>query len=182
MEFSIEKIPSATLRRVLATGTSVLVALAVIAFYVFAFYWIQSAENRAIAVEQTARDARIKSQRLDSARHILEMRRKDIANLGSFLVTSDSIANFIARIEDLGARSGVTLTISQVQASDGMLALSLSTDGSFANTYYFLKLLEHLPQNIIFGNISFDSALGNAEKTNHWHANYSIQLTSFFSS
>jgi len=90
-----------------------------------------------------------------------------MAKLDSHFVADDEIINFIETIEDLGEDSGAEIEVTSVgvgnksvkkadQASiSEFLNLDFKIEGSFAQIFHFLSMLEKLPFRIDVARVNF---------------------------
>ena len=130
-----------------------------------------------------------KSQALDNSDSLILKRYLDSTvdqrtNLEQLLIKGDAVTTFIDRLETLAHQSQVQLKITQATVANEGLNLHLVVNGSFAQVYRFLEILESLPEPVFISRADLTSSLLNAElavKTgqNTWRMELDTTLLSY---
>ena len=106
--------------------------------------------------------------------------------LDSFFIDPNTVVIFLESLEELGRKTGVSVSIISVKEGEAEkksdllsgtiapLSVKLTADGSFKNVYNFLTLLENAPYEIVFDRIQ----LLKDEETG-WSGEFNIVLQSY---
>lgn len=105
--------------------------------------------------------------------------------LERYILTEDSVVNFLSRIEDLTRVQGVaaetrSLAVEPMQGTDvfEQLTLEVAVTGPFASVTQILPLLESLPYQVHVRTVTIERVEG-AAGSNQWRAAYRIYVTKY---
>ncbi len=142
----------------------VILNLIVLVLYVGVFFSIKGTQESTSLLLNEVETNDKKNDKLQSIRAILRDSDSDIKKLESYFIASDGIVTFIETIEAEAKVSGVKTTIDFVNvdgaqsknatSSKETLRLRLSTEGSWAESMYFLSLLEQIPFQVNMERVS----------------------------
>jgi len=130
--------------------------------------------------------------RLKSIEKTLEQTKINIQKIESYFVGVDGTVSFIETVESLGKKNNVNPRVTTVdvlndsQIKDDykeFLKLSINTDGTWTNTFYFLAALENVPYKISFNNISINKISSSSgvvdaktQSSPKWQGSFDIQV------
>jgi len=149
--------------------------------------------NKEIFLLQENINARTENNlRLKSIEKTLEQTKNNIQKIESYFVGVDGTVSFIETLESLGKKNNVNPRVTTVDVSNDaqikddykeFLKLSINTDGTWANTFYFLAALENVPYKISFNNISINKVGSSDDVTDSkiqsspkWQGSFDIQV------
>lgn len=105
--------------------------------------------------------------------------------LARYILTEDSVVDFLSRIEDLARVQGVaaetrSLAVEPMQGTDvfEQLTLEVAVTGPFASVTQILPLLESLPYQAHVRTVLIERAEG-AARSDQWHAAYRVYVTKY---
>ncbi len=140
------------------TKTKLIIACVVaglMALLYFGVYWgHQYAQNAVDQSEREAQEAQAEQLSASEIKALLADTKSEQLTIGTFFLTSDRVVDFLEELEHLATSTNLeSQTNSVTDASwEGLesskweaLSVSLSTKGSWQNSYRFLGLLERLP-------------------------------------
>lgn len=167
---------------------SVISVIAVSALYVMLFLNIKEKNNNISALVNEVDIILQKEIKLRSVKHIINDTKDDRAKLDSHFVADDEIINFIETIENLGADSDVKVEVTDVSVSSAgaeadsqvniseLLNLNFKIEGSFAQMFHFLSMLEKLPFKIDILRVNFEKVSDESRiiNKNPWNGFFSI--------
>lgn len=101
--------------------------------------------------------------------------------LESFFLGNDEeeITEFLEGLESLGQHAKLKLEIISVTRTDQNLRLTFRTVGSFASTYYLVKLAEALPMKISFKESRLEAKMDEVSGPVSWNGLFVLDLESF---
>ncbi|HEY4493568.1 MAG TPA: hypothetical protein VJB98_03040 [Candidatus Paceibacterota bacterium] len=97
--------------------------------------------------------------------------------LDSFIVRQGQEAEFLERVEGLAAKATVVLKVFKFETREDSLYLNFQSSGSFQSNYYFLGLLESVPYNLSFGQVSLEKEELNREEA--WVGKHEVTVSSY---
>jgi hypothetical protein len=157
-------------------------ALLMGAGYVAFFYAVRSMNDKELLMKGDIERASAAEGRAISLNNFLRSTAETRASLDGHFVTEGTVADFIERLEGLGAIAGVEASLTSVEVPDNapILRASFKASGTFSGVYHFIALLEALPYELEIERLSLakaPAALG--KRADLWEGEGSIELTSF---
>jgi len=96
-------------------------------------------------------------ERIQKVRDVLTNEAEVVTQVRGYVLNSERVVGFIEEMENLGRQAGVEESTKAVSATAyagvdadkwEALSIAVSTTGSWADTYQFLSLLEHMPYRL----------------------------------
>lgn len=176
------------------TFITILVFAAVSWIVFFVLVWRFDATTNLIT--ELAQEELIESRKEASISLIqktLEDSAEDREKINSYLVTEDTVVDFIQVVESLGRDAGVGLDVNLVsfeevsvgedpkaEKVETKLLIQMVSNGNWQNTFQFIALLENLPYKISFqklGLILQEIQIEGEEGTiREWRGDYEIHV------
>lgn len=172
--------------------TIIVLVIAVSIAYAMLFLNIKEKNNNISALSNEIDIVLQKEIKLRSVKHLINDTEQDRVKLDSHFVTDDEVVNFIEKIENLGTDSGTKVEVISVYVDDvnkevtnqaainELLYLDFKTEGSFAQMFHFLSMLEKLPFKIDIPQVNFEKTLDGTGKVNKslgsWKGLFSITV------
>jgi len=165
-------------KRILIIG--VLINLGLVFFVGAATYIINIKSNYVESIKKDIWINEEKTKKLEVVKRLIEEMKEDLDTLDSYFTNEDEVVLFIEDIENMGAKSGVSLSLRSVNVdkeNGGSLYVSLIASGSWESVYHFLNLLELFPANIHIDKVSFTKK--ERSDSGIWVGDFSLSLLSF---
>ena len=173
------------------THKTTLISLLILAGIVFSlysilFYVITLKTREASVLIQELDKEILKEQEFLILKKTLAITVKEREKLNSYFVKNDSIVNLIEQIESLGKHAGVGVSFDSISLSgDGqdLLDLNFVSNGAFADTFYFLSLLESVPLALSFKRVFIaqeeSTKPESSELAGVWVGTFAMRVSSF---
>ncbi|MFA6476598.1 MAG: hypothetical protein WCV68_04315 [Candidatus Paceibacterota bacterium] len=100
----------------------------------------------------------------------LRLNKDKLVKIDSYFITNRSAIALLEKLDNIGARTGVALTIGQAGDSAIELKLNLTTEGNFSQTMKFLQALENLPYASVIERLE----LRKGEKV--WQSTFTLRI------
>jgi Tfp pilus assembly protein PilO len=144
------------------------VVLALIGGYYFLYSSQNSMWQTTATTESSNASLKLQKQNAVALESQYDGQAANRAKIQTYFVQKDGEADFIKNIESLADASSLDHTISSVGFENGNLPanlqylnLTITTQGSWQNTYQFLSLVENMPYKIVMKNVDL-SATGDS--------------------
>ena len=153
------------------------------------WYGVYTASNGAQTAAQTLGDKMQEQQMLSSAMRLLDLTKKERAELQTLPIPQGGGADFIGGIEGLGKTAGVDATISNVGvvpphgSAPGSFTVTVRISGSFSSCERFIRLVETLPQGVVLSSLNLGLETGAAgaagASAGTWSGSFDLAAVSF---
>ena len=101
------------------------------------------------------------------------------AALRASLISPETLPNFIDQLETLATSAGAELTLNSVTPADKThrLQIALTARGSFSQLWHYAALLEQLPTQLAFTQVTFSrQGVEEQKKAPNWQLQVSLEL------
>jgi len=164
--------------------TAVVLNIAVVGMVVLTMYRIGEQETQIALLNGLIHEQQQSEEKLKSTRRLMVDTETERVKIDALFVSEDDIVGFIEKIESLGRHAGVSLELKSVDDSkteDNVLSLRFTTNGNWESTFYFLALVESLPERIEVDGVNLrnTSRTEGGKTTPSWFGDFSISLLSF---
>lgn len=172
-----------------------LINAALIGAYAFLFYSIKTKSEEASTLSQNLNAQRMNEEDLTLLRHAVNDMKDDRVKLQSYFIRSSTINTFFDLLESLGKESGTDMKLGSPIERGNVLGIDISARGTFADIYYLVKLIEHLPYRIEFKKAYFNSlgvvdtlapsegksanASKNKTRNASWESSFTIEISGY---
>jgi hypothetical protein len=120
-------------------------------------------------------------------KHFIDQTPADRSQVENLIVNSDTVTNFIDRLDSLAKASRAQLKIEQANVvPDQGLGVQLVVTGDFDAVYRYLQILNNLPEAFVIKHISLTTSQANADyvvtnskNTGNWRAVIEANLLSY---
>lgn len=161
----------------------VAVALVVVATgaYVGLFFATDTMNEAAYQRSTEAVRAASNEQQATLNKNALSQTASQRAQIAGYVLTESDAPDFISRVENLGRSAGVAVKTNSVATANypgvktpgwEALSVSVSTVGSWHDTYGFISALEHLPLRLTFSRASIQQDASGAAGS--WNGDFTI--------
>ena len=171
-----------TRTKIVAGITGAILVVCLVVFIGFQ-YMLIGYKADLIVQEKKILDAKTQESRLASIEHLVSETASQRSQLTSLILTEESVVDFLALIETLGAEQGVTLetqSLDVVPANDQFeeLRMSLVAQGGEKNVLNILHLLETLPYQSSVDKITLSRVSGD-NKAGIWQGSFELRVTKY---
>jgi hypothetical protein len=145
-----------------ALAVSSVIFVASICAYLFIYYQVGVQSDQTVAAYQNIATARQAQSQSDSLVSGLSYTQTELATLQSFFVSNAQTVGFITRIENIGNRSGSTVSIVSISEDDlssspagatGNIHAHLQIQGSWSSAMQAFHLIENMPYGESIDNV-----------------------------
>lgn len=166
----------------IGAGITGVLALATLAGMLF----LVQQKARAYETERHARAMHAAAQKeLRSLEALVGETAGDRSALAEYILTEDSVVDFLSHIEDLARIQGVaaetrSLAVEPMQDTDvfEQLTVEVAVTGPFAPVTQILSLLESLPYQVHVRTVTIERVEGIA-RSDRWRATYRVYVTKY---
>lgn len=152
--------------------------VASIVAYGVGFYVLRANVKEASALTQQLNQEESAHGGVTSLKYLLNETESDRKTLDTFFVDSSEVVDFIQRVESLGKDTHATVSIKDLREQPEGLVFSIDVSGSFAGVMHLVTLIEHLPYNLSFQQVSLDRVVEEKGAVS-WHGTITATLASF---
>ncbi|MBI5816956.1 MAG: hypothetical protein HZB09_00860 [Candidatus Yonathbacteria bacterium] len=131
--------------------------ITLVGVYGFLFYSIKAKSEEASTLSHDLNARHASEESFSLLRHAVNDTKDDRVKLQSYFVRSSTINTFFDTLESLGKESNTDMKLSSPIEQRNILAINVSTRGTFENIYYLVRLIEQLPYRIEFKKAYFNS-------------------------
>mgnify|MGYP002636448553 CR=1 FL=1 len=128
----------------------------------------------------------IREKQLNSAKRITLDTSVERNQLDQYFISPDGIVSFIKEIENLASIASVSIEIKSVGVKEyfikekesdvlELLNIDLDTVGNWAGNFYFLNLLESMPNELFIDKLSFNTSDGE-DGFKNWNGKINIKV------
>lgn len=154
-----------------------LLNVALVGAYVLAFYAVVGVSEKASAAQGELGQYLDKGGSMNTLKRAIKNTTEEREKLETYFVDSDSLVDFIEKVESLGGISGTSLVPSGLREQGGdILLLNIRVEGGFRDTIYLMELIQYLPFEIAIRNASLGKGTGS---TGSWGSSFTLELTGF---
>ena len=169
---------------------SLMVLITVVAFCSYGYFFIILSQTRQSVGELTNNISVLESEQSETDQIQKQLSDVDARHtvLASYFVDVNDPVPFEEAIEGYGKQTNVQVSFQglQVNTAPNSLVTSFSTQGTFANTYRFLALVESAPYELSIDTIGLQSAgpvapnpaVKASTAANVWNTNISLSIYS----
>ena len=167
---------------------SALIALNVAgaALYGFMMYRISSEKTKAAEALSKLEAGIKKEYNLRALSAALEKTEEERAKIDSYFVDIKGVAKFLEKLQSFGDASGVSLKLENVDIEGkNALKVSFNDNGSFAENYRLLELIENSPYTLEIDSMNINKVMvsvpggASVSLNNLWSGSFSVRLLSF---
>ena len=122
----------------------------------------------------------------DAIKRSVSLTKEAQKKINSYFVDVENIDLFMGELESLGPKSGVDVMIKSVEPSktdEKYITINFSTEGSFANIFKVIQMVEYMPYKIHLKNVYLNKNIifnqdpkANKTSVTGWQADISFQV------
>ena len=157
-----------------------LVALVLLGLGMWAFFIIQSENRETSRLLNEVSQAVENESKIKSIEQVRNTASADIEMFESFILTDDRIVSAIEKIESAGRALGLETEIvsvdnvsNEVEENPQKIHLVVEAEGSWSESFSFLKAVENLPYKISLEDVSL------VKTSTAWQSKITLSLYSF---
>jgi len=161
------------------------VMLATLFAYGALFFFIQEKMSETADLVLKKEDEGMRMVHIRALEKSLKETASEREKISSYFVRKNEAVQFIERIEELGRRSNLSLSLQNVSVADKekVFRLNANAEGRFEDMMYFLELLPNLPYKISLEAANMRGKLEGAGpeegRPGIWSGSFTIVLESF---
>lgn len=169
-------------RHIILFSLTLLLALGSIGVYSYFFSQVRSKNESASLMNQDVEIALSRQDQIQELKKTLARTEIERQSIDSHFVENDNPTIFLESLEYLGKQSGTMFTLSSVlevkeKDKPSRLEAGFKASGSFAQIYKLILLIENMPYEVEFKNVSLNAGISQTESL--WEINGIINLISF---
>lgn len=129
----------------------------------YALYSFDAQNRSVIALASDLEKFERADKQLSSTRSTLNQAEPDLGKMEGYYIAADGVADFVSRIEALARENRLSIEVEGLEAKEvdkqtkgfqEKLMLRIETNGSWLDTYRFLRLVELLPYKAVLESVS----------------------------
>lgn len=165
--------------------TFLIVCVLGLAFDITVFFVIKRRTEAVSIAENQLALAAEKANSLKSVKVLMDDTAERRVKVDTFFIKDDKVVDFLDSLDTLGTKNGVKLTINSVGVAPltkpsssflEQLNIKIQVEGSWANVYRFLTLLETMPYKVSWGRVGFDKVSGRDSKQSVWQGVFDVSI------